>query len=335
MKTLVTGAAGLLGSHLAELALERGDTVRLFVRPGEDVGWLVSAGAEVCRGDLTDRASLEAAVAGTDLVLHCAARMGPWGPWPEYDLVNIQGPKILTELAMTAGVQRIVHVSSIDVQGLVVGDGVDETGPMGPERDPYCTSKRAGDLEVQRLIREKGAPATIVRPGLIYGPRDTHSFARFVRLVEEGKMVIIGSGKNLLPLVYVRDAARGILLAAAAPQAVGKIYLVLNDELVTQSDYFNTIAKELGVPPPKWHVPYRLADGLGAVSELVGHLTARKQPPPLMRFGLKQMAGQNRFVITRARKELGFSPEVNLAEGIRLGVAWYRQRFASARGPQH
>lgn len=328
MKVLVTGAAGLLGSHLAELALERGYALRLFVRPGEEVSWLARAGADVCRGDLTDRASLEAAVHGVDMVLHCAARMGPWGPEAQYELVNVRGPKVLTEIALAAGVQRIVHVSSIDVHGLVVGDEVDETAPFGSEQDLYCRSKKAGEVEIQRLISDRGAPVTIVRPGLIYGPRDTHSFGRFVRLVEQGKMVIIGSGKNHLPLIYVTDVAQGILLAAETDRAIGRTYLLVNDELVTQQDYFNAIAKELSVRPPKWHVPYRLALALGAIGELMGHLAGREQPPPLMRFGLKQMGGENRFVITRARQELGFSPQVNLARGVRQGVAWYRAKRA-------
>lgn len=326
MKTLVTGAAGMLGSHLAELALQRGDTVRLFVRSAEDVAWLASAGAEVCRGDLGDRASLETAVAGMDLVLHCAARTGPWGPWPDYEAANVRGPKILTELAMAARVQRIVHVSSIVVHGLAVGAGIDETAPFGTEGDPYSRSKRAGELELQRLIKEKGAPVTIVRPGLIYGSRDYNSFGRFARMVEQGKMVLIGSGNNHLPLIYVTDVVRGILLAAAAPQAPGRAYLLVNDEAVTQRDYFDAMARELGVAPPRRHVPYRLALALGKTAEIAGHLTARKQPPPLMRFGLKQVGGENRFVISRARKELGFSPEVNLAQGVREALAANRWR---------
>lgn len=329
MKVLVTGAAGLLGSHIAELALKRNDEVRLFVRPGEDVSWLTKVGAEVCQGDLANSASLEAAVRGANLVIHCAARMGPWGPEAEYEQVNVRGPKVLVEIALAAGVKRIVHVSSIDVHGLIVGDGVDETAPFGTEQDPYCRSKRAGELEVQRLIKDRGAPVTVVRPGLIYGPRDTHSFARFVRLVEQHKMVIIGSGENHLPLIYVSDVARGILLASEAEQAIGRTYLLVNDEPVTQRDYFHGIARELGVRPPKWHFPYRLALAMGATAELAGHLIRSKQPPPLMRFGLKQMAGENRFVITRARQELGFSPQVNLAQGIREGIAWYHERYAA------
>jgi nucleoside-diphosphate-sugar epimerase len=333
VKVLVTGAAGLLGSHVAELAQERGDAVRVLVRPGEDVAWLSTAGAEVSRGDLTDRASLEGAVDGVDRVLHCAARIGPWGSGAEHEAVNVRGTKDLVEVAMAAGVERIVHVSSIDVHGLVVGEGVDETAPYGNERDPYSRSKVAGERVVQHLIREKGAPVTIVRPGLLYGPRDTNGFGRFARLVEQGKMVTIGSGNNHLPLIYVTDVARGILLAGDADNAIGRAYLLVNDEPVTQRDYFNAIARELGVSRPSRRVPYRLAIALAASAEIVGHLTRRKKPPPLMRFGLKQIAGENSFVISRARSELRFSPAVNLADGVPKAIAWYRA--TAPRGPEH
>jgi nucleoside-diphosphate-sugar epimerase len=326
MTVLVTGAAGLLGGHVAELALERGEEVRVLARTGEDVAWLAKAGAEVCRGDMTDRASLEAAVRGVERVVHCAARVGPWGPEADYEMVNVRGPQTLVEVALGAGAQRIVHVSSISVHGLVVGGPADETTVYGSERDPYCRSKLACERMLQQLIKDRGAPVTIVRPGLIYGPRDVNSFGRFAALIEQGKMVILGSGNNHLPLIYVRDVAQGILLASEAERAAGRAYLLVNDEPVTQREYFHAIAHELGVPPPRWHIPYHLALALGATAEKVGHLARMKQPPPLMRFGVKQMAGENRFAINRARRELGFSPQVTVAEGVRRGIAWYRSR---------
>jgi nucleoside-diphosphate-sugar epimerase len=326
MKVLVTGAAGLLGSHVAELALERSDAVRVLVQPAEDVSWLVKAGVEIYRGDLTDRLSLEPAVDGVDRVLHCAARTGPWGPEAEYKLVNVYGLKNLVEAAIAVGVQRIVHVSSITVHGIDIHGTADETAPLCGGSDPYSRSKVVSEQLLQGLIHDKGAPVSIVRPGLIYGPRDTNSFGRFASLVEQSKMVIIGSGNNHLPLIYVRDVVEGIWLASEVDQAIGRAYILVNDEPVTQLDYFNALAGELGVPPPRRHIPYRLALALGATVETVGHMMGMKQPPPLMRFGLKQVGGENRFVIKRARSELGFVPQVSLTDGVRQGIAWYRTK---------
>ncbi len=328
MKVLVTGATGFLGSHVAELALERGDTVRTLARPGEDTTRLVKAGVEVCRGDLVDRAVLEEAVNGVELVLHCAARTGPWGLIDEYERVNVYGVKLLVEAAMAAGVRRIVHVSSITVHGLTTHGTIDEAAPLLGGYDPYSKTKAAGERLLRQLIVNQDAPVTIVRPGLIYGPRDENSFGRFVRMIEQGKMIFIGSGANILPLIYVRDVAQGILQASEVEEAVGRAYLLVNDEQVTQRDYFSTIAKELNVAPPRLHIPYRPALALAGTAELVWHLRHKQQPPPLMRFGLMQIGGENRFKIDRARRELGFSPQVDLADGVRQGIAWYR----SSRG---
>jgi 2-alkyl-3-oxoalkanoate reductase len=324
MTVLVTGATGLLGSHLTDLLLERGERVRVLVRPGDDGSRLANSNLEIYWGDVGDRQSLEGAVSGVERVLHCAARTGPWGPEAEYKSTNVRGLKSLVDLALTAGVQSFVHVSSIMVHGTDVHGTADETAPLRVDPNPYSRSKVAGEQLLEHMIREQGAPVTIVRPGWIYGPRDTASFARIARMIQLGKMVVIGSGKNHVPLVYVRDVAEGILLASEASWPVGRAYILVNDEPVTQHDYLTSIAAELGVPPPKWHLPYHLALTLGMAAESVGYLLQWKHPPPVTRFGIQLLGGENRFVVSRARQELGFSPQINLAEGIQRSIAWYR-----------
>src|SRR5579862_2696565 len=286
MTVLVTGATGFVGGHLVDELVRRNESVRILARPGEDVSRLTAMGVEIFHGDLTDRSSLEIAIDGVEYVLNCAARTGPWGPESAYELVNVYGPKILVELAMAAGVRRVVHVSSITVHGVDIHGVADETSALCGGADPYSRTKVAGERVLQQMICDKAAPVTIVRPGLVYGPRDTNSFGRFARMIEQGKMVLIGSGNNHVPLVYVEDVARGILLARDVEQAAGQAYLLMNDELVTQQEYFGAIARELGVAPPGLHIPYPLALTLGATAEMVGHLTRREQAPPLMRFGL-------------------------------------------------
>jgi nucleoside-diphosphate-sugar epimerase len=335
MTVLVTGATGLLGSHLTELLVERGDHVRALVCPGEGVSCLRHPAVEICRGDMGDRAALEAAVRGVDRVLHCAARTGPWGPPVDYETANVRGLRTLVESALAAGVRRFVHVSSITVHGNDVHGTADETAPLRVEPNPYSRSKVAGERLLTRLIREQGAPVTIVRPGWIYGPRDVASFARFAAMIQRGKMVVIGPGNNHVPLIYVRDVAEGILLASEEARADGRAYLLVNDEPVTQHDYLAAIAAELGVPPPRHHIPYRLALMLGTAAETVGHLLRRQQPPPVLRYGVQLLGGENRFDISRARHELGFCPQVTLADGVRRSIAWYRTTCCAPSAQEH
>jgi nucleoside-diphosphate-sugar epimerase len=324
VKVLVTGATGFIGSHLLDLLVARGDEVRILVRPGENIKWLAQAGVEVCWGDLSDRTSLEAAVDGVDRVLHCAARTGSWGFRETYEVANVQGLKMLVDAALAKHVQRIVHVSSYSVHGVDVHGTADETAPLRGGSDPYSRSRVAGEQLLQQMISDRGAPVTIVRPGLVYGPHNRGSFGRFATLIEQGKMVLIGPGNNHLPLIYVTDVTQEILLASAADRAIGRECVLVNDEPSTKRDYLNAIALELSVPSPSLSIPYRLALGIGALAELTGHLLHWKQAPPLTRFGVEVLGDENRFTVKRARSELGFIPQVSLAEGVRKGIAWYR-----------
>jgi len=324
MTVLVTGATGLLGSHLTDLLLERGERPRVLVRAGESVTGLANSRVDIQRGDMDDPASLKSAVRDVHTVLHCAARTGPWGSRQEYDRTNVQGLKTLVEVALEAGVGRVVHVSSITVHGNDVGGEADETAPLRIERNPYSESKVAGERLLLNMIRDQHAPVTIVRPGWIYGPGDTASFARFAALIQQGRMVMIGSGDNHVPLIYVGDAARGVLLAGEADEAVGRTYLLVNDEAVTQREYLGAIAAALGAPFPKRRIPYRLALVMGTAAETAARLARRRQAPPVMRYGVQLLGGENRFNIDRARHELAFSPQVNMDEGIRCSAAWYQ-----------
>jgi 2-alkyl-3-oxoalkanoate reductase len=330
MTVLVTGAAGFLGSHLTDLLLARGEQPRLLIRPGEHVPASTRGEVDVRRGDVGDRAVLDAALVGVDRVLHCAARCGPWGPPAEYESTNVRALDTLVRAALTAGVRRLVHVSSITVHGNDVRGAADETASLREEPNPYSRSKVAGERMLARMIERDGAPVTIVRPGWIYGPRDGASFARIARMIDNGQMVMVGAGDNHLPLIYARDAAQGVLLASEAERAVGRSYLLINDEPVTQRDYVTAIAAELGAPTPTRHIPYRLGLMLGAGAEALARLTRRHKAPPVMRYGMQLLGGENRFTISRARHELGFTPRVDLAEGVRRSVAWYRANYGMA-----
>lgn len=324
MTVLVTGAAGFLGSHVTALLLERSEQPRALVHPGTDAGRAAPAGADVYTGDIADRFTIAPALAGVDCVIHCAARTGPWGPPTEYQQVNVHGLQTLVRAAMAAGVRRFVHVSSVTVHGNDVRGTADENSPLRTEANPYSRSKVAGERLLRRMIVDEQARVTIVRPGWIYGPGDTASFARLARMTEQGRMVVVGSGGNHLPLIYVRDVAEGALLAGAAERANGRAYLLVNDEPVTQRDFLTLLAAELGAAAPVWQIPYRAALTMGAVAESLWHLSRRREPPPVMRYGLRLLGGENRFCIGRAKQELGFSPAVGWAEGVRHSVQWYR-----------
>ncbi len=327
MKALVTGAAGFLGSHLVEMLVERGDEVRALVQPGQDTTFLQSLpGIEVMLGDVTDSTALKRAVEGIQRVYHLAAKTGPWGPEEVYQATNVQATTDLIEVAMNAGVQRIVHTSSITVYGHHLRGTVTEEYPYHAEDNPYSRTKISSEKLIFKLVKERSAPVVIARPAWIYGPRDVASFGRFVKLVHSGKGFILGSGKNIVPIVFVRDVAQGLIKAGDADnQAVGRAYTIADDRRVTQEEYLNTIANALQAPHITRKYPFsgiylasRCAEAVWKVKDRL-----RQIPPPVTTYGVTLLGGDQQFSIDRARHELEYTPVFDVQRGVAEGVAWY------------
>jgi nucleoside-diphosphate-sugar epimerase len=336
VKVLVTGAAGFLGGHLVDMLVERGDEVRAMVRPVEDASHLRSLdGVEIVYGDLTDAESLKRAVQGVQRVYNVGAKTGPWGPEDVYRAVNVRGLADLIHAAMDAGVQRIVHTSSITVYGHHLRGIVTEDHPYHAEDNPYSRTKITGEKMIANLVKDSGAPVVIVRPGWIYGPRDNASFARFVSLVESGKFFLFGSGKNIVPIVYVRDVAQGLIKAGdAGDEVIGQAYTLADDRRVTQEEYFNTIADALHVPHITRRVPFTLLYVAGRTAELVWQALGRRNaaPPPVTTYGITLAGGDQQFSIDKARRELGYEPEFDVKRGVAEGVRWYLDAKKSSQG---
>ena len=327
MKVLVTGAAGFLGGHLVDLLVERGDAVRALVRPVEDARYLQTlSGVEIVQGDLTDAKSLKSAVQGVQRVYNVAAKTGPWGSEEEYHATNVQGVLDLIAASVDAGVERIVQTSSITVYGHHLHGVVSEEHPYHAENNPYSHSKITSEKLIFKLVKEQGAPVVVIRPGWIYGPRDPASFGRFVKLVESGKGFFLGPGTNIVPIVYVRDVAQGLIKAGdISDEAIGRVYNIVDDRRVTQMQYLNTIAEALHVPHVTRRIPFAAAYLAGSSAEFVWRALQRrtKAPPPIMTYGVTLLGGDQQFSIERARRELGYSPQFDVTRGVAEGVHWY------------
>lgn len=323
MTVLVTGASGFLGRHLVDLLLASDQRPRVLVAPHEREEIIAPLELDVRRADIADPEAVSVAMRGIDRVLHCAAQTGASAPVEAYEHANVRGLEVMMHAAMAADVRRVVHLSSIAVNGSDVRGAADETTPLRPDRDPYSRSKYAGERLLARMVHQRRVPLTIVRPGWIYGPGDRVSFIRLAQRIESGRMVTVGTGENHIPLIYVADVARGVLLASEAPRAEGRCYVLVNDERVTQREFLTAIARELGAPDRMPHVPYRLAQTLGLLAETAARLHSGAGTP-LTRYGVRLLGGENRFSIERARRELGFEPQVGMTEGVARSVGWYR-----------
>lgn len=329
-RNVVTGATGLLGSHVVERLIARGEQVVALVRPSSDVSFLRELGVELACGDLHDIESIRRAVAGADIVYHCAAKVGDWGPWSLYQREIIDNTRNVLEACRAGGVGRVLHVSSVTVYGhpRLRPDLFTEDEPLGQNLwrwEHYCRSK----IQAEELVRRSGIDVTIVRPSWIYGPRDRNSLPRLLKALRAGRVRLLGSGDNLLNLIYAADVAEGAILAANHPGARGQAYNLSSEGDITQRDFLNNFTDALALPRVTRRVPFALAFWGGYLSEMIGRLIRIKRPPHITRYAVTLVSRTTRFSIAKARAELGWQPQVGGREGIQRSLAWLRTRAES------
>ncbi len=324
-RVLVTGGAGFLGQHLVSALQDRGDSVRVLDRPSASTARLAQKGVAIHHGDICQPDSLAEAMRGVDGVVHLAAMSGVWSSMEEYYRVNVTGTENVCRAVLKADVGRLVHISSWTVYGMGIGRPAREDFPLRPLQEPYSMSKVLGDRLVQRMIADDNLPAVIIRPDTIFGPGDQQHIGKIADRLRAGRYVIVGSGRNAMPFIYVTDVVQGLLLALDRERAVGQAYNIANDEPLTQEELFRAIASEVGAKPPRIHVPYSGLYAAGYLAEKLARLSNSRSQPFLTRLGVTIFGADNRHAIDKARTELGYSPAVPMLEGIRRAAAWYRQ----------
>ncbi|MDX2169334.1 MAG: NAD-dependent epimerase/dehydratase family protein [Deltaproteobacteria bacterium] len=312
---LVTGASGFLGARIVARLQAEGVRVRALVRSGRP-----SAADERIEGDLRDDAVLARAVAGCDWVIHAGARVATTGEWEEFEATNVRATEALIAAATAAGVGRVVHVSSLSVYA-VPHDGatVTEESPYddgGGERGFYARSKLAAD-KLARAAIERGAPLTIIRPGLLYGPGNKPPLAR--RAVALGPLrVLLASRDYLLPLAYVDNVADAIALAARAEIARGRAYTIV-DVHARQADYARTYREVGGQRWFPFYPPLSLLRLAVTGAERGLGMVGRKSP--ISRHQVERTLRSATFVTFRAQNELGWYPRVPITAALRRSFA--------------
>jgi nucleoside-diphosphate-sugar epimerase len=292
--------------------LREGIEVRALVRPGSSVEW---PEVECCEGDLTDEASLQRAVEGVQLVVHSAARVATTGTWEEFASANVRGTRRVIAAAVAAGVERIVHISSLGVYA-VPRDGITVTEDSAYEseadaRGHYSRSKLAAD-RVALYAAAKGAPVVVLRPGLLYGPGRRPALARQSFTVGPYKL-LLARRDYPLPMTHIDNVADAVVLAARSADAVGQPFTVVDDN-VPQRDYVQLYREVSGERWRPFYLPVGLVASAAAVAERVFRLARRR--PPLTRHQVRRATDRAVFDCARARTVLGWEPAVGLREGL-------------------
>ncbi|MCO6043898.1 NAD-dependent epimerase/dehydratase family protein [Aeoliella sp. ICT_H6.2] len=314
---LVTGATGLVGNCVVRKLHDAGYRVQAMVRHGSKRDALESLGVELVEGDLADVETLPAVVQNAEVVVHAAAHIGDWGPAEKYRAINVAALEHLLNAAMhTDKFERWIQISSLGVYPAQHHYGTDETTPPSLSGlDGYTRTKAEAEVLIRQHIEEDGLRAVILRPGFIYGPGERHSIPRVMEKLEDGTMKFIGPGDKLLNNTYVGNLADAVLLAIQSEAAIGETFNIRDERLVTREEYINTIADYLDKPHPK-HVPEWLARLLVGPIERFAKRRGATEAPLLTQARIKFMTLNLDYSIAKAKRVLGYEPQVDFREGI-------------------
>ena len=331
---LVTGASGMLGSHLAERLVGAGRRVRALVRPTSDTSFLEPLGVELVRGDLTDPEACARAAEGVQHVYHAAAKVGDWGTWQEFQTCCIDATRNIAQAARKAGVERFLHISSTSAYGHPAEGGppIDETAAMGQNLwfwDGYTRSKVESERVLWQVAEAEGLPVTVIRPSWLYGERDRTTTGRLVDRLRKGVVPRVGRGDNPLSAVYVGTVADAAILAVNDPGSVGEAYNITNQGRITQKEFLRLFAEACGAPPVRRKVNYRVAFAASVLFEAYGRLRRRSRPPYTTRYAVWLMGRNLEYSTAKAERRLGWSPGLTYAESIERSVRWYLEQGAA------
>jgi nucleoside-diphosphate-sugar epimerase len=322
---LVTGGTGFLGGALVRALIARDTSVRVLVRPTSDQGRLNGLPVEAVVGDVTRPETLAPAVDGVHTVYHLAGMLGRFGvPEAAYHALHVDGTSNLLRACEGGSLNRFVYCSSPGMLGQVApGEPPrDETSPHHPT-SIYERSKSAAEKAALPLAEELGIALVIARPEFVYGPGDAHVVGLF-RSIQRGTFFYIGSGEAFCHPSYIDDVIAGLLACAGERARPLEAYHICGPRSVTIRELATAIAAALDVKAPSLHLPKWLVSAGAWAAEQAGGLLGID--PPFTLEGVRFFAESRAFAIAKAERELGWQPEVDLQEGARRSVAWYREQ---------
>jgi dihydroflavonol-4-reductase len=320
MHALVTGASGFIGSHLVELLIKKGYTVRCLLRKTSSMAWLKDLPIEIVHGDVFDVAALEQAVKGVDYVFHSAG-LTKAKKKIDYFKANAEGTQLLLDAAIKVNpsLRRFVFLSSQTAAG-----PSPTATPVNEEIEPhpittYGRSKLAGEKIV--LAAKDRIPATIVRLPAVYGPRDKDIYA-FFKTMRGGLQPVAGFSDKFVSLLHVGDVVRGILMAGESPAASGQTYF-LSSSRIYGWDEIGRISREvlgrkaLTVRIPEW--------GIYTISAFAEFFSLFSPKPALINFEKAKDMVQDYWTCDsgKAKRDFGYEQQISAEEGIKDTIGWY------------
>jgi len=330
MRAFVTGGSGFVGRHLIAALKARGDTSLALARSPEAVAAVTAAGAEPFEGDLSDAGRLKEGMAGCDVVFHSAALVKSWARRADYYEANVRGTERVLEAAVSAGVKRLVHVSTEAV--LVDGTPLvraDETRPL-PERPIGDYPSTKGEAERRVLSVNSASFTTVaVRPRLVWGKGDTSVLPQMVDAVKSGRFKWVGGGRYLTSTCHVANCVEGMLLAAEKGRG-GQAYFLTDGEPVVFRDFVTAMLASQGVTPGNGSLPFGLAATVATLSDLAWGVFGLPGRPPISRTELLLIGREVTVSDEKARQELGYEGRMPRGLGLKEMAVDFQERAGRA-----
>jgi len=322
---LITGATGFIGRHLTRRLLSQRRSVRLLCRAAS-IGKLdgpTRGAAEIAEGDLRDAESVARAMRGVGRVFHCAGHVSDWGTEEQFMAVNVAGTQRLLDAACEEHVDRLVHLSSIAVFGVPSPPSFDDDSPYGPGGDLYSRTKIAGEQAALRCHRERQLPVVVLRPAVVYGPWSPWA-EEPVAMLRQGRMFLLGGGEGTCHPCYVENLVDAMILAAEHPRAVGRAYIVADDEPISFADYFNHLARMVGKAPIRRSIPLPVARAMATGFESWAGVRRSGARPLLTHAAIDMVTARSRMSMRRIRDEIGFEPRYSVSVGMAELERWFK-----------
>jgi len=334
---LVTGATGLLGRHLVELLVASGVSVRALIRPSSNTDYLINHGVELRVGQIRDRSAIRQAAEGVDLVFHVAGFLTAASPFAadeaqkfavqglleknrthsdgRYQEVNVDFAEILLDACLSAGCGRFIFVSSSSVYAPDAPVPTPEEAALHP-LSAYGRSKLQAEAAV-RAYQNKGLPATIIRPAVIYGPGDRHFTPLALRLSRLPFLPLVNGGRSLIDLVYVEDVADLMWRAALHPEALGRVYNAGSGQPTTLSNLVHTFGRLTGGGPTVLSVSPQMVERTAWFARPLLKAILPELEFALSPQGIAMMNQDHYLSMEKAASELGFQPSYTLEKGLK------------------
>ncbi len=313
----MTGAGGFIGRTLADRLRAEGAEVA-------GVDFVADPENGIVAGDVAEAGPWQAAAAGADVVVHTAAIVSNAYGLDESWRVNVLGTRNVLDAAAAGGVGRFVHISSVRAfSDLGFPDGVDEHHPVRPDGNPYVDTKIASEQVVLQAHAAGEVECVVVRPGDVYGPGSRPWTVLPLEFIKARRFLLPAMGRGVFSPVYVDDLVTGLTLAAQCPEAAGQVFTIGGARGVPAKEFFGHYFRMLGRRGPVC-LPTPLAVAAASAAGFVERLRGRRTE--LNAASMRYLARPGGYSIDKARRLLGYEPQVDLDEGMRRTKAWLREQ---------